>query len=160
MSTTLRNRRWWVAPLLAGALALTACGSDDDADATPADAPSDDADAASESEGDADADAAAESDSPGGGDFCAALADYTADVNDDPIADVAELEQLADVAPSEIADDMQSLAELSAQIYDFDEMTASEEEIAEFEAVLAEFEPVSARLDAWTTENCPDLVID
>jgi hypothetical protein len=45
-------------------------------------------------------------------------------------------------------------------MYDFDEITASQDEIAEFETLIEEFEPVSDRLDAWTIENCPDLVID
>jgi hypothetical protein len=154
-----RISRWFSAPLLVGALALTACGSDDEADATPAEQASGDA----TSEDDA-ATEAAETDAPpaaaGGGDFCVALETYVDDVNPDPMADVAELELLASIAPSEIADDMERLAGMTAQMYDFDEITASQDEIAEFETLIEEFEPVSDRLDAWTIENCPDLVID
>ena len=142
-------------PLLVGVLMLTACGSDDDADATPAAVTSGEADAETEAETEPASDEAT-----GGGDFCAALEEYGSDASDDALADVAELERLASIAPSEISDDMQRLAELTSQMMDFDEMTASEDEIAEFGSLITEFEPVSARLEAWTIENCPDLVID
>jgi hypothetical protein len=138
-------------PLLVGVLMLTACGSDDDADATPAAVTSGDADAETEPASD---------EATGGGDFCAALEEYANDASDDELADAAELERLASIAPSEISDDMQRIAELTSQIMFFDDLTATEDEIAEFESLLAEFEPVSARLDAWTIENCPDLVIE
>jgi hypothetical protein len=138
-------------PLLVGVLMLTACGSDDDADATPAAVTSGEADAETEPASD---------EATGGGDFCAALEEYGSDASDDALADVAELERLASIAPSEISDDMQRLAELTSQMMDFDEMTASEDEIAEFGSLITEFEPVSARLGAWTLENCPDLVIE
>lgn len=142
-------------PLLVGVLALTACGSDDDADATPAAVTSGDADAETEAETEPASDEAT-----GGGDFCAALEEYGSDASDDALLDVAELEQLASIAPSEIAGDLQRLADLGSQIMDFDEMTASEDEIAEFGSLITEFEPVAARFEEWTIENCPDLVID
>jgi hypothetical protein len=149
MTNRSRITTWAAAPLFVGALTLASCGSDDDADSTPAAVTSADVDAEPASD-----------EATGGGDFCAALGEYAADVSDDAISDPAELEQLASIAPSEIADDMQSLAELTSQMIDFDEMTASEDEIAEFESLITEFGPVSARLDAWTIENCPELVID
>jgi hypothetical protein len=43
---------------------------------------------------------------------------------------------------------------------DFDEMTASEEDVAEFEALISEFDPAAARLGDWAVANCPEAVID
>jgi hypothetical protein len=132
---------------------LSACGSDDDATPVAGTPP---AAAAT-----ADDDAGEVSAEPAGSDdFCAALAAYSIDASDDPLADAAELEQLASIAPPEIADDMQSIAELTSQIMDFDEMTASEEDVAEFEALISEFDPAAARLGDWAVANCPEAVID
>jgi hypothetical protein len=164
--TTMTNRSriaTFVAPLLVGMLTLTACGSDDGADATPAAVTSGDADAETEAETEAEAEAETEpasDEATGGGDFCAALAEYASDVSDDELAEAADLERLASIAPSEISDDMQRLAELTPQIMFFDDLNATDDEVAEFESLLTEFGPVSARLDAWTIENCPDLVIE
>jgi hypothetical protein len=151
MNTTMKARGWWVAPLLAGVLALTACGSDDDAEATPA--------AASE-DGESTDDAAAtdEAESTGGGDFCAALEAYIeSDTGPDAMADAADIAELAAAAPDEIADDFQSLADLTAQLAAFDEMNATDDEIAEFEAAVADFDPVATRIEEWSAENCPDV---
>jgi hypothetical protein len=152
MTTRTTIRRWFVAPLLVGALTLTACGSDDDADATPA---GEETDAATSTAGEAET-----SDTPDSGEFCTALADYAQSAGPDAITDPADLERLAGIAPQEIAGDFQDLADMSAQGIAFDEMTASEEEIAEFGALLEEFDPVAARVEAWTAENCPDVELD
>lgn len=130
--------------MLVGALTLTACGSDDDAapagDPTPATA------AEAETSDTADSD-----------EFCTALADYAQSGGPDAEADPAGLDRLASRAPQEIVGDMRDLADLTAQIFAFDEMTATDDEIAEFEAALERFDPVSARMEAWTAENCPNV---
>lgn len=138
--------RWFAAPLLVGALTLTACGSDDDADATPAGDPTPATAAEAETSG-----------TPSDGEFCTALAESAQNADSDAEADPADMARLASMAPPEIAADFQNLADMFAQLFAFDEMTASGDEIAEFEAVLERFDPVVAKVEAWTAENCPNV---
>ena len=69
---------------------------------------------------------------------------------------VAELQGLAASAPDDVTDDMKAFADL------FTEMTALSEEAtdeaqAKLTEKLADYEELTARLDTWSNENCPDL---
>ena len=68
----------------------------------------------------------------------------------------AELQGLAASAPDDVTDDMNAFADL------FTEMTALSEEATDEAQVkltekLADYEELTARLDTWSNENCPDL---
>ncbi len=145
-------------PLLIGILTLTACGSDDVAESTPSaetTAATDEADVPEEAET---TEPAAPAASGSNEEFCNALAEYIERPSDpDGADDPAELQPVVAVAPPEIAADMQLMVTMLTEMFEFDGMTASDDEIAEFETLVAEFEPVSEKVEAWTTENCPGL---
>jgi hypothetical protein len=152
MTTTSMFGRWWAAPLLVGALALNACGNDDDAGATPAgeDTPATAAEAATS--------ALETSETAAYEEFCTALDVYIQNApGPDEEADPADFEPVVAAAPPEIADDMQDMLEAMVQISAFDLETASEEQGAEFEATIAAFDPLAAKMQTWATENCPDI---
>lgn len=100
--------------------------------------------------------AACGGDDADGGDserFCELIAAPMSE--DDTEDDLAEdLDALVDAAPGEIADEMQRLSELFAELQAFDFAAATDDEIADVEAVLEEFEPLSADVEAWALDNC------
>lgn len=105
-----------------------------------------------------------DSDSGGGGDvaaFCdelAATADTAADTT--PEEDLATLRSIADAAPGEIADSMDSLVDGFAELQAFDLETATEDQMADFQGLLAEFEEATATVEEYARDNCPDLPAD
>jgi hypothetical protein len=95
--------------------------------------------------------------SSGSGDsaeFCARLGELAAGDDGDTTTDdlTADLQQLADIAPDDVADDMQAFVDL------FLEMDAlSEDQSDELSALMDEFGDLTSRLDTWSNEFCPDL---
>lgn len=86
--------------------------------------------------------------------FCARLGELAAGGDGDTTSDdlEADLQQLADNAPDDVADDMQSFVDL------FVEMDAlSEDQADELSAMMDEFSDLTSQLDNWSNENCPDL---
>jgi hypothetical protein len=113
-----------------GLLALGACGSDSDSNG----------DAVSSEE------------------FCDKLGELTAGDDNDTTSDdlKADLQNLADIAPDGVSDDMQAFVDL------FNEMDAlsadqSEEAAAQITDMMDEIGELTSRLDSWSNENCPDL---
>lgn len=85
--------------------------------------------------------------------FCELLAAPMSE--DDTEDDLAEdLDALVEAAPDEIADEMQRLSELFTELQEFDFATATDDEIADVEAVLEEFDPLSADVEAWALDHC------
>lgn len=153
-------------PLLIGMLTVTACGSDDIAENTPTaettafDTAAPDTSNTSET-ATPETEVAATGDASTYAEFCTTLSAYIQSPSDpDEADDPADLEPVVRAAPPEIADDMQNLLDMFVQISAFDEMTASADEIAEFEAVLEEFDPLAAEMEAWWTANCPGFALD
>ncbi len=114
----------------AGALALTACGDDDD----------------------------------GGGRteaFCEELETFATDVDDDAEngdeSFVADFRAIADVAPSEIADEINQMLEAFQAIDSLPDEPESEEVMNEMLALVASVEEPSAAVEEFALENCPDL---
>lgn len=170
MSKKLINARRFTAPLLIAALALTACGSDGASDAAPTAETT--ADTATADTATADADesepaesSAAESVEPAASGsyekFCTTLEEYVQRPTDPDVADDPnDFQPVVDAAPPEIADDMQNLFAMTVKLSEFDEMTASDDEIAEFGSLLAEFEPLGVKMQAWSSENCPGYELE
>jgi len=67
--------------------------------------------------------------------------------------DLAALQAVADVAPSEISDEMDQLLDVYEQLQAFDPEASSEEEMGEFLAIVGQ-------LEEFAMENCPDLPAD
>jgi hypothetical protein len=162
MPTRLTIASRFAAPLLVGTLTLVACGSDGKTDATPAE----DRTAitlAEEATAVTSAEEPAVAVAPAYTEFCTVLEEYIqridTDEEDDP-NDIESIGKIVDVAPPEIADDMADLLEMFVQIAEFDDVTATEEEQAEFGAVLEKFEPLAAKMEAWWTANCPGFELD
>lgn len=150
MTTKSTIGRRLAAPLLGGTLALTACGSDagnasPSADTTVATSPAPvaESDAVQSSE-----------------EFCTALGDYIENApGPDEEADPADFEAVVDASPPEIAENMQEMLKVMVQLSEFDEMTASGEEMADFEAAAAAFGPLADTAQAWSAENCPGVEV-
>lgn len=88
--------------------------------------------------------------------FCELVAEpVSPDASDDDVA--AQIEALTAAAPSEIADEMETLSDLFTSLQGIDLETASEDDLAAFDTALAEFQPLSAELEAWTVDNCPGI---
>jgi hypothetical protein len=115
-----------------GSLALAACGSDGD--------------------------------SGGGGDveaFCAALAETAeSDLDTTEEEDLAQVRAIADSAPSEISDAMDTLVDAFEQLQAFDFENATEDQMAEFEELLPAFEEATTDVERYARDNCPDLPDD
>ena len=101
------------------------------------------------------------SDSGGGGStdaFCeevTAIAASDADTTEEQ--DLAALQAIAASAPSEISDEMNQLVEAFEELQAFDAEAASDDEMADFLALAASIEEVGTAVEAFATENCPDL---
>ena len=117
-----------------GSLALAACGSDSD------------------------------SDSGGGNDveaFCTALFESTeSDLDTTEEEDLEILRSIADSAPSEVSDAMDTMVDTFEQLLDFDFENATEDQVAEFEELLPTFEEATATVESYARDNCPDLPDD
>jgi len=121
------NVRTIVAGALLGSLVLAACGGDDD----------DSASGSTE-------------------EFCSLVATELPDDATD--ADVlANIEEIAAAAPSEISDEVNEVATAFGTLQAIDLETADEETLAEFEILLARLDELGPDLEAWATENCPDV---
>jgi hypothetical protein len=133
-SRAARSSRILVALAACGSLALTACGSDGDGDS-------------------------------GGGDdveaFCAALAESVeSDVETTAEEDLEQLQAIADSAPGEVSDAMDTVVDIFEQLQGIDFETATEDELAEFEELLPTFEEATADVEDYARDNCPDLPDD
>ena len=134
-TTSVTTNRILISLTACGALTLAACGSDSDS-----------------------------GDGGGGGDveaFCdelAARADSDVDTTEEE--DLAALRSIADSAPGEIADDMDTLVDAFAQAQAFDLESATEDRMAEFEGLIAEFEEATAAVEQYARDKCPDLPAD
>jgi hypothetical protein len=139
-SRSPRPTRILIALTACGSLALAACGSDgggDDSDG-----------------GDS-----------GGGDnaeaFCAALFESTeSDLDTTDEEDLEMLRSIAASAPSEVSDAMDTMVDAFEQLLDLDFENATEEQLAEFEALLPSFEEATAEVESYARDNCPDLPDD
>ncbi|MGE5211679.1 MAG: hypothetical protein ACM3MM_10455 [Acidobacteriota bacterium] len=121
--------------IAAAALAMAACGSDGDAG----------------EDGGGDGDEA----------FCTeiqALAESNEETTE--AEDLAALQAVADVAPDEIADEMNQLVDGLEQLQTFDPEAATEEEMTEFLAFTDDLGAAGAAVEEFALENCPDLPAD
>jgi len=120
-----------------GSLALAACGSDGDSGG---------------------------GDSGGGDDveaFCAALFESTeSDLDTTDEEDLEIIRSIAASAPSEVSDAMDTMVDTFEQLLDFDFENATEDQVAEFEALLPSFEEATAEVESYARDNCPDLPDD
>jgi hypothetical protein len=126
--------------IAAAALAMAACGSDGDGDAS------------------------------GGGDggdggsteaFCTEIQALIESSDDTTEAEnVAALQSVADVAPDEIADEMNTVVDGLEQVQAFDPEAATEEEMTEFLAFADELGAAGAAVEEFALENCPGLPAD
>jgi len=88
--------------------------------------------------------------------FCSLVATELPDDATD--ADVlANIEAIAAAAPSEISDEVNEVATAFGTLQAIDLETADEETLAEFEILLARLDELGPDLEAWATENCPDV---
>ena len=71
--------------------------------------------------------------------------------------DLDALKATADAAPDEISDEMAQLVEAFERLRSYHPEAASEEEVAELLAIAEGLEEVSATVQEFTMENCPDL---
>jgi hypothetical protein len=109
--------------------------------------------------------AACGSDGDSGGDdveaFCDALAETTeSDPDTTAAGDLEQLQAIADAAPSEVSDAMDTLVDIFEQLDAVDFENATEDELAEFEALLPTFEDATAEVESYARDNCPDLPDD
>jgi hypothetical protein len=74
--------------------------------------------------------------------------------------DLAALQAVADVAPSEISDDMDQLLDVYEQLQAFDPEASSEEEMGEFLAIVGQLDEPATKVEEFAMENCPDLPAD
>jgi hypothetical protein len=135
-SRPARSTRILIALTACGSLALAACGSDGDGDS-----------------------------GSGGGDdveaFCAALAESVeSDVETTAEEDLEQLQAIADSAPGEVSDAMDTVVDIFEQLQGIDFETATEDELAEFEELLPTFEEATAEVEDYARDNCPDLPDD
>ncbi len=127
---TTRSIRFTTVLATVGALTLGACGSDGD------------------SGGSSEA-------------FCdslLAINEASDDISDDD--GLALLRTAADDAPSEISQQMEEFVDLFEELLSFDQENATEEQITEFTERAENFDETSADIEAFATENCPNLPDD
>ncbi len=74
--------------------------------------------------------------------------------------DLAALQTVADVAPSEIADEMNELVDGFEQLQAFDAEAASEEEMADFLVIAGSLDEASTAIEEFALANCPDIPAD
>jgi hypothetical protein len=123
--------------IAATALSLTACGSDDNGGGGSG---------------------------SGGGSteaFCdeiQTLAESTGETTEEE--DLAALQKVADVAPDEIADEMNELLDGFEQLQAFDPEAASEEEMGDFLAIADGLDEASTAIEEFALDNCPDIPAD
>jgi hypothetical protein len=123
--------------IAATALSLTACGSDDNGGGGGG---------------------------SGGGSteaFCdeiQTLAESTGETTEEE--DLAALQKVADVAPDEIADEMNELLDGFEQLQAFDPEAASEEEMGDFLAIADGLDEASTAIEEFALDNCPDIPAD
>jgi hypothetical protein len=125
--------------IAAAALAMAACGSD----------------------GDAGEDGGGDGGGGGNEAFCTeiqALAESTEETTE--AEDRAALQAVADVAPDEIADEMNKLVDGLEQLQTFDPEAATEEEMTDFLAFTEDLGAAGAAVEEFALENCPDLPAD
>jgi hypothetical protein len=67
---------------------------------------------------------------------------------------------VADVAPDEIADEMNKLVDGLEQLQTFDPEAATEEEMTDFLAFTEDLGAAGAAVEEFALENCPDLPAD
>jgi len=101
----------------------------------------------------------------GGGDdveaFCAALADSAeSDPDTTEAEDLEQLRSIANAAPGEVSDAMDTLVDIFDQLQSIDLETATEDQLAEFEELLPTFEEATAEVESYARDNCPDLPDD
>jgi len=100
----------------------------------------------------------------GGGDteaFCEEIVRVSESGTDTTAAeDLAALQALADVAPSEISDQMDELVSVFEQVQSFDAEAASEEEMLDFMELAGSIEETGVEVEEFALENCPDLPDD
>jgi len=100
-----------------------------------------------------------------GGDSTEAFCDDLLAINEasDGMSDedsVALFQAAADSAPNEISSEMGQFVDLLEQLLAFDEETATDEELTELADSAADLDESSTKIDAFATENCPDLPAD
>jgi len=121
-------RRALAGVTVVGLLALSACGSDGDANGGGGDA------------------ATVE-------EFCSEVGKVAAG---DGSSAAADLQSLAESAPDAISDDMQAFANLFNEM-DALSTDGSDEAAAKLADKMGEYTDLTGRLDTWSNENCPDL---
>jgi hypothetical protein len=92
--------------------------------------------------------------------FCAQLADSATDSTATDEEVLANLQAAADAAPSEIADEMNTLVDVFGELQEMDLAEATDEGMAAFQDLLPRLEASAAELETWAVENCPDLPED
>jgi hypothetical protein len=93
--------------------------------------------------------------------FCEELEQLAASTDDTTDAeDLAILQAIADVAPSEVSGAMDELVNVFEQLQSFDPESATDDEMADFLALADGVDQAGAELEAFATENCPDLPAD
>ena len=73
---------------------------------------------------------------------------------------VALFQAAADSAPNEISSEMGQFVDLLEQLLAFDEETATDAEMTSLADSAAALDASSTKIDAFATENCPDLPAD
>jgi hypothetical protein len=74
--------------------------------------------------------------------------------------DLAQIRAIADSAPGEISDAMDTLVDAFEQLQDFDFENATEEQMEEFGELLPAFEEATTAVESYARDNCPDLPDD
>lgn len=130
--STTRPIRFAVALAAGGALALTACGDDDSSGG----------------------------DSSGGGSidaFCAELETFSESTDESDDTFVADFKKVADVAPSEISDEMNQMLEAFESLDALPDEPESEEQMEEMLELFDRIEEPANAVEEFAIENCPDL---
>jgi hypothetical protein len=86
------------------------------------------------------------------------LAESTGETTEEE--DLAALQKVADVAPDEIADEMNELLDGFEQLQAFDPEAASEEEMGDFLAIADGLDEASTAIEEFALDNCPDIPAD
>ena len=74
--------------------------------------------------------------------------------------DLEVLQADADVAPGDIADEMDELVDGFERLQAFDPEASSEEEMTDFLAMAGDLDEASIAVEEFALENCPDLPDD
>jgi hypothetical protein len=126
--SSARPIRLAVALAAGAALALTACGDDDD------------------SSGGASTEA-----------FCEEIEAFATSVNESDDTFLADFERVADAAPDEISDEVNQMLEAFESLEALPDEPESEEQMAEMMELLEAIEEPADAVEAFGLENCPDL---